>query len=236
METSYLLLASLMTGMAGSIHCVGMCGPIVLAIPFSQGRGKGHAAGKILLYQYGRILTYMSMGVLIGFLGKGISMAGFQQALSIGLGIFFLVAVVMYIIGRSYQVRIPAFDKALYKIKGLMQAFLSRQGLISSLSLGLLNGLLPCGLVYLALAGALATGNPIDGALYMAFFGLGTLPLMLGVSLLGQRIKKYIGGNRPAVFLSISLVMAFLFIMRGLELGIPYLSPVLDAGGVAECH
>lgn len=102
--------------------------------------------------------------------------------------------------------------------------------------MGLLNGLLPCGLVYVACAGATATGHPWSGARYMLVFGAGTVPLMLAISLSGRLVPSALRLKlRQAVPICILLVAALL-ILRGLSLGIPYLSPDLSSGpGGSSC-
>ena len=119
---------------------------------------------------------------------------------------------------------------------------LSREAALRStlLLFGLLNGLLPCGLVYAALAGAAATGGPLGGALFMAAFGLGTIPAMLAVSLAGRLITAPWRARFQRAVPVAMAVLAVLFIVRGLSLGIPYLSPDLSpeavAGGRSCCH
>jgi sulfite exporter TauE/SafE len=232
------LLAALTLGFLGSFHCVGMCGPIALALPVDH----SHPAKRILgtlSYNLGRILTYGAMGALFGLLGKGFVMAGYQQWLSIGLGVAILVDVLW---PKSFSTSTPLLQP-LYKVVAIIKQTLGglfrKKSMESLLFIGLLNGLLPCGLVYMGVAGAIATGSPMQGALFMMAFGLGTAPAMLGVTLLSGSITLQWRNNiRKAVPVVVS-TMAFLLILRGLSLGIPYISPEMSKTDCTKhtcCH
>ncbi len=119
-----------------------------------------------------------------------------------------------------------------------MGTMLQRNSLSAQAALGALNGLLPCGLVYVAAVGAAATGHPASGAIFMIFFGLGTFPMMLGIHIAGQRLAIPPGFPIRSVTRTAVLMMSFLLILRGLGLGIPFLSPKLSntAGADIHCH
>ena len=232
------LLAALTLGFLGSFHCVGMCGPIALALPVDH----SHPAKRILgtlSYNLGRILTYGAMGALFGLLGKGFVMAGYQQWLSLGLGVAILVDVLW---PKSFSTSTPLLQP-LYKVVAIIKQTLGglfiKKSMESLLFIGLLNGLLPCGLVYMGVAGAIATGSPMQGALFMMAFGLGTAPAMLGVTLLSGSITLQWRNNiRKAVPVVVS-TMAILLILRGLSLGIPYISPEMSKTDCSKhtcCH
>lgn len=207
-------------GLVGSLHCVGMCGPIALALPYS-GQSKWAMLGRILLYQFGRIATYAALGLMIGLIGKGVFLAGFQAQLSIGLGIILLVAALFSINIESKLLRVPVIFRLNNWTKKKMGAYLGQSKPQSFAVIGLLNGLLPCGLVYMAIVGALASETIWYSAAYMVLFGLGTLPLMLATSLAGQFIKlKW--RNRLRRIVPVFLVaFALLFIFRGLNFEVP---------------
>ena len=232
------LLAALTLGFLGSFHCVGMCGPIALALPVDH----SHPAKRILgtlSYNLGRIITYGAMGALFGLLGKGFVMAGYQQWLSIGLGVAILVGVLW---PKSFSTSTPLLQP-LYKVVAIIKQTLGglfrKKSMESLLFIGLLNGLLPCGLVYMGVAGAIATGSPMQGALFMMAFGLGTAPAMLSVTLLSGSITLQWRNNiRKAVPVVVS-TMAILLILRGLNLGIPYISPEMSKTDCTKhtcCH
>ena len=221
-----MLWAGFLFGLLGSFHCVGMCGAIALALPGAGGPRGRYVAGRVL-YNLGRITTYALLGGVAGALGQGLRLAGWQQSLSLLSGgvILLLVATPERYLGRA-----AAFfdlDVVLLKVKSRLAYFYQQPSLGALYATGLLNGLLPCGLVYLALAGALSAPGVAGAVAYMALFGLGTLPLMLALSLSGQLVPlRWRGRLRRAVPV-LATVLAGLFIVRGLGLGIPYLSPQL---------
>lgn len=220
---------AIILGLLGSFHCVAMCGPLQLALPLPSG-GAGRIVLGRLLYQIGRIVTYTLLGVVGGMIGKSIFLIGLQRWLSIALGVAVLA---VFFISKRVAVSAPVV-RLVGKLKLAMAAQLQRRSFRSLGLLGMLNGLLPCGLVYVALAGAISQGSLVKGSGYMLVFGLGTLPMMLIVSLSGKllptRLRMKLAGAIPiGVYL-----LAGLLILRGLALGIPYLSPNL-AGGMAGC-
>jgi len=217
-------------GLLGSLHCAAMCGPLMLALPVPPGGPARFIAGRIV-YQLGRIATYCLLGIVAGLVGKSIYVAGFQQWLSIGLGLAVLGG---FLISKKVALSAPVV-RLVAKLKLAMSAQLQRRSFRSLALLGLLNGLLPCGLVYVAVAGAVSRGSLRDGIVYMAVFGLGTLPTMLGISLSGKlfplalRLKL-----RSAIPVGVCL-LAGLLILRGLALGIPYVSPDLSSATPSCC-
>ncbi len=222
-----LIIAAISLGLLGSFHCIGMCGPIALALPVHQyGSAKKYIG--ILLYNIGRVATYTSLGVLFGLLGQSFFLGGFQQMLSISIGILLLLSV---IISQTKWFNTPSFGFMYSFINNLKQQLgnlFNKKGLHFLFLIGLLNGLLPCGLVYLGIAGALATGHYIKGAEFMFYFGIGTIPIMYAVAFFGQFITlKYRNVIRQSMPFVVSF-MAILLILRGLNLGIPYLSPEFE--------
>ncbi len=228
-----MLWSAFILGLLGSLHCVGMCGPIALALP-----GKG--LGGRLLYNAGRISTYASIGFISGLLGMGILLAGAQQYLSVLLGSIMLSLVLLSLLHRKAKWMQRISQKPFLWVQHRLGPLLSNPRWTSLYLIGLLNGLLPCGFVYVALSGALLSHAPLSGALFMAFFGLGTVPAMLAVSMMRQffgiRARNVLRRASP-VFLS---VLALLLIARGLNLGIPMLSPKVNNTGSGPhmncCH
>ena len=226
-----MLWTAFILGLAGSLHCAGMCGPLALALPATGSGRVGYVTGR-LAYNFGRITTYALLGVVFGLLGRSLSLIGIQRWLSIGAGCVILGGL---IISTRAGLGTPMV-KVVVWLKSSFGALLRRRTLASLGLMGLLNGLLPCGLVYAACAGATATGSLTSGAAYMAFFGLGTVPLMLGLGLSGKALPVSLRFKlQQLVPLSIAVVGGLL-ILRGLALGIPYLSPDLAAGACAHCH
>lgn len=220
------LLAALSLGFLGSFHCIGMCGPIALAVPVKRTSRFSVFFGA-LTYNTGRVVTYAAMGLLFGLLGKGFQLAGWQSTLSVLLGITILLIVFVpkaNVLNSGSHLLYKPVEKLKSGIRKLFGTH-SYQGLFL---IGLLNGLLPCGLVYLGVAGSVATGDAINGSLFMAAFGLGTLPAMLALVI----IKDYISiGFREKIRKTIPVfatAMAVLLILRGLNLGIPYISPSIE--------
>ena len=221
---------ALALGLLGSLHCAAMCGPLMLALPVTSGGPGRFVAGRII-YQLGRVTTYCLLGIVAGLIGKSIFLAGLQRWLSIALGVAILLG---FLVSKKISVSATVV-RLVARLKSAMSSQLRQRGFRSLALLGMLNGLLPCGLVYVAMAGAVACGTLAAGVFYMALFGLGTLPTMLGISLSGKlfsisfRLKL-----RSAIPVGVCL-LAGLLILRGLALGIPYVSPALVAGVPAGC-
>lgn len=217
-------LAAFTIGLIGSLHCIGMCGPIALALPVG-GYTMGGRLWAAVLYNIGRAVTYSLLGLIFGSVGMAVWLAGIQQGFSITVGIFIILLVVIPMAINHFSV-VPAFySRLLNKLKQALQIQLQKRGFVTLFTIGLLNGLLPCGFVYVGLAGATATGHWYSGAIYMALFGLGTLPVMATLIIVKHRInlsfQRAMGKVIPYAMVTIGL----LFIVRGMNLGIPYLSP-----------
>ena len=226
-----MLWTAFLLGLAGSLHCAGMCGPLALALPATGTGTVGYVTGR-LAYNLGRLATYSLLGVVFGLLGKSLALIGVQRWLSLGAGCVILAGLLL---STRTGLGTPMV-KAVGWLKSGFGALLRRRTLGSLGLMGLLNGLLPCGLVYAACAGAAATGSLGWGAAYMALFGLGTVPLMLGIGLSGKALPIALRFKLQQLApLSLAVVGALL-VLRGLALGIPYLSPDLAAGTCAHCH
>lgn len=233
-----MLWTAFLLGLFGGMHCIGMCGPIALAIPGRQG-----AVANLLhksLYNTGRVITYTILGLFAGLIGQGFSFAGWQQGLSIFLGIFLILIMV---ITKSGNLNIPSgrfLSNLTNGIKRYFAKFLKRRSMGSALAMGMVNGLLPCGLVYIALAASIAGGSIESGAMYMLVFGLGTFPVMLGVSLVGNFIGPAVRQKIYRLVPVFIVTLGVIFILRGMNLGIPYVSPNLNSGhgasGIENCE
>jgi sulfite exporter TauE/SafE len=219
-------LQPLIIGFLGSFHCMGMCGPIALSLPLKQNSWTTRVISGIL-YNLGRVITYIFLGLIFGLLGFGIHIWGFQQWVSIGAGTIMILSIAFPVLFHGSKVT-GIFDRLFSGFKSYFGRFFGLRTYMSIWIIGLMNGLLPCGLVYIALAGALVSTSPVDGAVYMMIFGLGTIPALLLLSLMGHVISIAFR-RRVQVFLPfLILLIGMLFVLRGMNLGIPYISPKME--------
>lgn len=232
-----MFLSAILLGLLGSFHCIGMCGPIAFMLPINR-ENKIKGFFQILSYHFGRLFTYSLIGLLFGFLGKGFYFFGFQQQISIAVGVSMIVFILFPRLFKKVNFS-KNISGVIFKVKNALGKELKKKGNDTFFTIGFLNGFLPCGLVYMAVFGAIATTNVFSGSLYMFLFGLGTVPLMTSVVFLGNFTK---GTLRKKIQKAIPVVVVFigaLFILRGLGLGIPYVSPapVLDlVTNTNSCH
>jgi uncharacterized protein len=222
-------------GLIGSLHCLGMCGPIAFALPVRTNKTWLKAI-KYAIYNSGRISSYAMLGLLMGFIGKGFALAGLQQVLSVFAGVVIIISVI-FIYNPLKNILVNKITgPAMEKLKTAFHYYLKDSGWHSLFMIGLLNGLLPCGLVYAAIAGAIATGSAASGAIFMMAFGMGTVPVMMAVSLskniIGTRLKSIFNNVTPFI----ACLIGVLLIMRGLNMNIPFVSPSIKGGEVYSCH
>jgi len=224
------ILAGFAFGFVGSLHCIGMCGPIVLALPAGNQGMLRYTLGR-LLYNLGRVLTYTVMGAVIGLIGAGLSLRLLQQDLSIIAG---ASIVAVFFVGQIARLSMPfprSLGSMLLKLQGAIASLLRESALPSLFFLGILNGLLPCGFVYLAITAAAVTADVVQGMLFMAGFGLGTVPAMVGFSFFPRLVSPGLRSRISRILPAFTLIVGVLLIVRGLNLGIPFISPRL--GGSA---
>ena len=217
-----ILISAFVLGLMGSFHCAGMCGPIALSLPLRGDNYWQKTAGG-LLYNIGRTITYGIMGAFFGLIGQGFHLLGFQQLISILMGSFMIVSVMLPFLFKNRNHRNFEFFTA--PLRRAIQRMFRMRSYTGLFLIGLLNGLLPCGLVYLAIAGAIGTGNVYSGIAFMVLFGLGTLPVMLLITWLGNVVSISFRNKMNKVIPYIVVFIGVLFILRGLSLGIPFLSP-----------
>ncbi|WP_103864164.1 sulfite exporter TauE/SafE family protein [Aquimarina sp. I32.4] len=231
-------ISAIILGLLGSFHCVGMCGPIAFMLPVNRSNTT-QKFFQIFLYHFGRLLAYSIIGLFFGILGKSLNIFGMQQKLSILVGVLMILFVLTpYHILSKYNFSKPIYG-LITKVKNALGAALKKKSPDTFLSIGFLNGFLPCGLIYMAVFGAIASGHILKSSLYMFLFGIGTIPLMTitiyAGNFLTQKTRKHIQKAIPLLIILIGL----LFVIRGLGLGIPYLSPKPAAEIVSanfECH
>jgi sulfite exporter TauE/SafE len=228
---SYNWLAFFM-GLFGSVHCTLMCGPLLFALQQHQPLSLRTIFNKFL-YQFGRILTYGLIGGLFGILGSSFAMKGWQQGFSIFTGILLLLIGLSYIIVSKFP-QIAAFQtNAVQPFAKAMGRWMYKPN--GSFIAGILNGFLPCGMVYMAVASAMNAESPLLSFQFMVSFGLGTLPLMLLFSILTSIPKKFFKIKFSSLLPVLYILMSIWFLLRGANLDIPYLSPLLDIDGAISC-
>ena len=212
------LFAGLVFGFLGSVHCIGMCGPLALSLPGAD-QNRVRFLAERLLYNLGRALTYTALGGLVGLAGHLVSLSGAQQALSVAIGALFVLAAAVPWVSRQIQALEQAPSDLLGRIMAPIGSLYRRGGAGSLFIVGLLNGLLPCGFVYAGLATALTAGTAAGSMLFMAGFGLGTFPALLGVSILG-RVARPVWRTRLQRLVPVGLALVgLLLILRGLGWG-----------------
>jgi uncharacterized protein len=224
--------AGILLGLAGSLHCVGMCGPLALGLPVHQ-LSPAKKAAALGLYHSGRIATYSLLGLVFGLAGRRLYLAGMQQTVSIMLGCIIL----LYIIFKSsYQ---PAPVKKFQKwVQSSMIGLINKKSWSSFFLFGSLNGLLPCGMVYVAIAGAMSANDVLKGVLFMSGFGFATLPAMFALGFFGYLVNLKVRNELRRLSPYIICFIGVLLVLRGLNLGIPFVSPIMEPAPAAalECR
>lgn len=220
-------LSGFLIGLLGSLHCVGMCGPIALALPI-KAYNKFEFYFSRFLYNIGRAITYSLFGLVFGLIGSQISLIGLQQWLTIAVGVFIL----FYLLTPS-RIKITIANFKLFHlftdlIKKTFGKFINKTTSISFLLIGILNGFLPCGFVYVGIGGALLTNTALEGAAYMFLFGIGTFPVMFLATIIGKSVNIKLRHRVSQVMPYLAACLAVLFILRGMNLGIKYISPRLS--------
>jgi len=233
-----MLYSAFILGLISSLHCIGMCGPIAMMLPVDH-QNETKKATQIIVYHLGRMTAYAAIGLIFGLLGRGFFLAGLQQKMSVFIGLMIiLIVLIPEKVFSKYN-----FSKPVYKIISRIKSGLGNQfkkkTYKSIFTIGLLNGFLPCGMVYVALFGAIAMQSASFGVLYMILFGLGTVPLMTSVVYIHSLIKLPFRNKIQKAIPYVTVIIGILFILRGLGLGIPYISPSnmsLFVQGTPNCH
>jgi sulfite exporter TauE/SafE len=233
-----MLYTAFLFGLISSFHCIGMCGPIAMMLPVDR-NNPAKKVTQIITYHLGRLSAYGSIGLLFGLLGRGFFLAGIQQQLSIFIGVaMILIILIPEKVFANYNFSKPIF-RVISKIKQTLGSHFKTKSYKSLFIIGLLNGFLPCGMVYVALFGAIAMQSASLGVLYMVLFGLGTVPMMSSVVYINSYLTVGLRNKVQKVIPYIGIVIGVLFILRGLGLGIPYVSPSnmnLFIQEKANCH
>jgi sulfite exporter TauE/SafE len=221
--------------LVGSLHCAGMCGGIAC---FVGGTASGRRA--LLLYHAGRLASYTALGALAGAAGAALDLggeaAGLGRAGTIIAGAL-VIATGAWMLARALGVRLPA-PAAKSKLgrvyASATRVFAAADPDMRGLALGLLTALLPCGFLYLFLAAAAASGGALAGAATMAAFWAGTVPALLAVGFLSQRITPVIRRRAPAVAAVMLLAVALTALMP--RLSTPAFASAPSTGEPACCQ
>ncbi len=221
MET--IFIPAFILGVISNLHCLGMCGPIALAIPLNRSSKSAMLFG-ILQYHLGRVLVYAILGYIVGYIGMGIKLFGVLQAISIIAGI----GIIIYAWRNKLTFFKNPFTSSLRHTSLLsrsMGKIMRSESPVKLFLLGVLNGLLPCGMVYTALITAVVLGTPLLSATSMLAFGLGTLPGLVAFSLFAQQLGNPIRSKINRYLPYLITVVGLLIVLRGMNLNIPYISP-----------
>ena len=233
-----MLCTALFFGLISSFHCIGMCGPIAMMLPVDH-KNPSKKALQILTYHLGRLTAYGSLGLIFGILGRGFYLVGLQQTISITVGILMiLIVVIPEKIFAKYNFSRPIYQ-LISKVKTALGSQFKRKSADALFTIGFLNGLLPCGLVYAALFGAIAMQNVTLSISYMLLYGLGTIPMMSAVVYVSNFLSFPVRNKLQKVIPIVSVIIGTLFILRGLGLDISYVSPSnmnLFVQANADCH
>ena len=233
-----MLYSAFIFGLISSLHCIGMCGPIAMMIPVDR-NNPTKKASQIITYHFGRLSAYATIGLIFGLVGKGFFLAGIQQKLSIFIGVAMIITILTpERVLANYNFSKPVF-RLISKIKIALGKQFKNKSYQSLFSIGLLNGFLPCGMVYVALFGAIAMQSISFGIVYMLLFGLGTIPMMSSVTYLNSFMTLSFRNRVQKAIPYVGVTIGILFILRGLGLGIPYVSPANMSLFIQEtpnCH
>jgi uncharacterized protein len=224
-----MLITAIILGFAGSLHCAGMCSPLAFAV---IGKNGGAVRSRIL-YNVGRILVYCMLGAIVSAIGFILPVT-VQYAISFALGITLLI---VGITGSNFRAPflVPILRLTTF-LKTQFSKFLQRKNDSSIFAMGIMNGLLPCGLTFLALTSCITLSGPVDGFIFMAAFGAGTLPVMFGlVSFLPFLAKQL---NVSAARLSTIMLIAAgcLLIARVLLFNPTVHAATPDSGQIVICQ
>lgn len=225
----FLVTSALILGLGGSLHCVGMCGPLVLGLPFHQLEDKRKWMA-IFSYFLSKTLGYGVIGLLIGLLGGSLKLVIWQQVLSIFSGIFILLLFAFPYLKNKIKVnsKFNLFFNKLY-VKAL-----KNKSVFKFPALGFLNAFLPCGLVYTAMAIAISFASVGKGFAFMFIFGLGTAPLLIATIVLNYKFNLQKRKSFKMASSIFTVILGILLILRGLNLGIPHISPSFTEEGKVE--
>lgn len=218
------MITAFILGLISSLHCMGMCGPIAMMLPLDQ-NNPAKKVLQLMCYHIGRVMAYASLGLVFGILGRGLFLAGFQQNLSILMGVMMILFVLIpEKILAQYNFSKPVFQ-IISKVKAALGAQFKKKSYRALFTIGLLNGFLPCGLVYVALFGAIVMQEVHWSVVYMILYGLGTIPMMSLVVYVANVLTVPVRTSIQKVIPIVIIGIGILFVLRGMGLDIPMVSP-----------
>lgn len=232
-----MISTAFIMGAVGSLHCIGMCGPLALSLPIGHRTNNGRVLGGVL-YNLGRVTTYAALGLIIGLAGQTLFTTRWQSILSIVLGALIFLYLLIPTKYKASSIVVAATNKPFIRLRSALGRLFQSPKYTSLFSIGILNGLLPCGMIYLALSSSLLAGTAAKGSLFMIFFGLGTFPAMLVAVFFGSYFNQQVRIQLRKAIPVFLFIMATLLVLRGLNLGIPFISPQLPMGAqdAVHCH
>jgi len=210
----YLIAFTL--GIFGSLHCLGMCGPLAMTAQTHHLTTRLTTFYHAISYNLGRTLGYMFLGIIFGIFGSVLAFAGLQKLVSIGLGIVLILMFLFSVQPDNWISKNKYISKVYFYISKSLGQLLKKTKTTSGWSLGILNGFLPCGLVYLALAGAISLQNVWGSMGFMLFFGFGTLPAMFMLMMSSHWLKPQWRLSLKKLYPVITLCMGAYLLYRGI--------------------
>jgi uncharacterized protein len=237
MHIEQIITMAFVMGLVGSFHCLGMCGPIAIALPMGHRNNTSRLLGGVV-YNFGRVFTYSVLGLILGLAGDFLISPKIQNTVSVVFGA--LIGIFLLLPSKTKtSLKINPSQTLMVRLRKQMAKFLYIENNSSLFGIGMLNGLLPCGMIYLALTSSFVAGSAAKGSLFMCAFGLGTFPTMLAAVFFGSFLNQHIRSKLRRLVPIFLFFMAALLIVRGMNLGIPYLSPSLPMHASTEavsCH
>jgi sulfite exporter TauE/SafE len=223
------LIIGLVLGLSSSLHCIGMCGPIAMVLPLKD-RSVFTVFIGVLQYNIGRVFVYSLLGSVIGAIGFTASLFGALQIVSIITGIAMIIF--------AWQKRLFSGFTAWNSFNGFLTKgigyIMGTDTSFKLLLLGSVNGLLPCGMVFIALMNAVTGGSPLNGAGAMVAFGLGTMPAMMIVGIAANKMNRSLQLRINAYIPYALTLVGLLVCLRGMNLNIPYISPSMKMAKKTE--
>lgn len=207
-----MFITALVIGFLGSLHCAGMCSPLAMAV---TNLSKPVFINRFT-YNGGRIVSYGIQGVVAASVGAVFGFTGLQPLLSISLGLLLIVAGFTGMTSFHVPFLSSGIQRLTTFIKIRLGDFIKQKTKLSLIITGMLNGLLPCGLTYMALTYCLTITNPVEGFFYMLVFGLGTLPVMLGLTTVLQTLMLRFNFSFRRLTTVTMVVLGVLLISRSL--------------------
>lgn len=224
-------------GFFGSLHCLGMCGPLIIATHSVRKLAGVGLIFSTLTYNLGRTLGYIILGLAAGILGSVVALAGAQKGFSVAIGVMLIAAGIFSVNPDNLIGKIPVFSRFITHINQKLSEYLRKTSRVPAWIVGLVNGFLPCGLVYIGIAGAASLNNIWGSAGFMLFFGLGTMPAMTAAAMLHgnlpQRFKSLFRNLYPAVTLLLGIYMVYRGLMSRLPLELDFFEALRNP---VMCH